>query len=498
MDPEDNNLSGQDPNPDATNTPLPDGVTPPVTDPPPAADTSIEEDPIVGSMISQLLGKEEKQDDIKPAEDEVPSSEPDLKEDEPAPKPTEDDDGNGLKVLPARKSIQEQIQEEVAKQQKSAQQQSTAANHPPNEAPKPPETPSSEVSPAALENLSEDEQDYYDLLRYAAQEKGDQYQGELDKFVAFANKRNRLRDSILENDPDADLSEHEAFQRFTERSRPTLPRREIKAIERMQVVAEAEKQIKAQYDDKFQSLEKETKQANLEPVVNKQSAEFEAGLLAASKDPARFEGDETIPNIISVIEKEGAAAAQEANPLFSGIVSSSVSQHAEAAKEFVRLTKMGEQGINVYDDKNPTHQWLLEFINQNDARFLQSNTPKKIRNIDSVSKNFATQQSFSQMSPEEQSRHWTFSTEERLRMIQANAILHMKKSVTDLRDKLKKSGWTQQQINKQLGSQSQKSDNKTPSPKVKQSLSTGANPNPKTTQAESAMSKSELAALGFG
>ena len=447
--------------------PEPEGTTPPKVEPEPQSELEvahIQDDPLIGDMMKDLLGEKDPNQDFKPADegDETPAADPEP----PAVKPDDD----GLKVLSSRKSIQQQIQEELAKQQ--TQTPAAPATPPPAvETPAYPVTPS---TPESLDGLSDEEQDYHELLQYAVKSDKAKYQGAMDKFVAFTKERNKLRDRILTDNPNEDLEDNETLTRFTNRSRPTLPRREIREIERMHITSEVEKQVRQKYDAKLEKLDEDSRQSKLEPVIEKQSSEFSAGLLAASQDATTFGGDTTIPDIIAAMQKDGVAAVQESNPLFSEIVSSSIQHHTTAAKEYVKLVKFGEQGMNAYNDSNPIHRWLVDFINDQDAQFLASSTPKKVRTNNGVSQNFATQQAWGQMKPEEQARHWTFSTDERLKIIQANAIITMNRSVNDLRGKLKKEGWSKKEIDAQLSSQVQKSDNEPSSPKVKQSIAPGS------------------------
>lgn len=460
---------------------------------------TLNDDPVLGSFIDDLLGKEPSQEDVAPA----PEGDDEDNDDSSASADSDANDTNGepepkaeekVKVV-KRKSIQEQVREELDK----AQPSQPAADQPKPDQPKV-DDPAPTQEDIVLDGLSEEEQDYLDLLNYASKKAGHKYSDELKKFSAFVNKRNQIRDRILKEEPDADLDDSDTIQKFTAKNRPTLPRKEIKDIERMQIRESIESDLKETYDKKFEELDARGKKAEVEPVVKSQADAFSAELVNLAKDAEKsFQGDTTIPELVEAMDKEGVEAVRERNPLFADMVVGAIQSGTTAAKEFIRLMKFAEKGLNVYDENNQTHKFLTEFIINQDGKFASlANDPRKVRvGNDGVRRTFVPQAEFAVMPPEAQNKHWTFSTQERLRMIQANTIMQMRHNVDDLRKKLEASGWTRKQIDKELGSQPQKKGNKEPSPKVKQSISPGPAQGKQEQQSQSVMSADELAAFGL-
>ena len=360
--------------------------------------TNLADDPVLGDMISRLTGSEPKAPPVKPAEED--------REEDEKPKPDEQakggDDDEPLKVLRPAKPIHEQIREELArieaKNPKGGDQPPVTPG--PKAGDKPGEPP--EIS---VDGLSDEEQDYLDLLQYGAKKAGHQYTDSLKKFLDFAKKRNELRDRILADDPDADLDDNDQLKNFTRKNMIVLPKKEIRAIQRQQVRDEVESELAKRYDEKINAVENRVKQSEITPIVEAESNQFSQTLSKIAMNKEAFGGDETVPSILQAMSEKGVQAVAEENPLFAQIVTSSLQDASKAAKELVRLTRFGENGINVFKEEDPTHQFLVNFITQQDLVFSEKGGAKRIRD----GKQFVTQQNWTQLSPEERANKWTFS-----------------------------------------------------------------------------------------
>lgn len=450
--------------------------------------TNLADDPVLGDMISRLTGTEPKAPPVKPAaEDEDEEEKPKGDEGEDDQEKTDEDD-EPLKVLKPAKSIHQQIQEELAKIESEKPKGNEQPAAKPD--PKPAEQQESQVS---IDGLSDDEQDYLDLLQYGAGKAGHQYADNLKKFIEFAKKRNQLRDRILADDPDADLEDNDQLKNFTRKNMAVLPKKEIRAIQRMQVREEVESELSKRYDEKINAVENRVKQSELTPKVEAESSQFSQTLSKIAMNKEAFGGDDTVPTILQAMTEKGVDAVSEENPLFSQIVTTSLRDASKAAKELVRLTRFGENGINVFKEEDPTHQFLVNFITQQDLVFAEKGGPKRIRD----GKQFVTQQTWTQLSPEERANKWTFQMEDRLKHLQANAIMHMRKQVESLRTSLEKAGYTKKQIDQQIAAQTSKKDNTPSSPKVKTTIPPGTASSEQPGKPKTVMSPEEIAALGL-
>lgn len=451
--------------------------------------TNLADDPVLGDMISRLTGAEPKAPPVKPAPEDEQGDEEDKEKSDPPKQDKEDDEP--LKVLKPVKSIQEQIQEELAKIDAKPNQDSRHQQQEPQQQHEPAK-PTEEES-VSVEGLSDDEQDYLDLLQYGSKKAGHQYADHLKKFLDFTKKRNELRNRILADDPDADLEDNDQLKSFTRKHMVVLPKKEIRAIQRMQVREEVESELAKRYDEKINAVENRVKQSEITPKVEAESNQFSQSLSKIAMNKEAFNGDDTVPTILQAMSEKGVQAVSEENPLFAQIVTSSLQDASKAAKELVRLTRFGENGINVFKEDNPTHQFLVNFITQQDLVFAEKGGAKRVRD----GKQFVTQQNWTQLSPEERANKWTFSMDDRLKHLQANAIMHMRKQVEDLRSSLEKAGYTKKQIDEQIGSQAANKDNKTQSPKVKTTIPPGTATSEQPSKPQTVLSPDEIAALGL-
>jgi len=453
--------------------------------------TNLADDPVLGDMISRLTGTTPKAPEVKPAtEDDGGDSDEEEGRESDSTQDQEDDDK--LKVVKPAKSLQQQVQEELAR---IDEENKSSAQHQKPATPKPEAQPkeSGDIDSIDIDGLSDDEQDYLDLLKYGAKKAGHQYADHLKKFVAFAKKRNELKERLQNEDPDSDIDDNDQLKNFTRKNMAVIPKKEIRAIQRMQVREEVESELAKKYDDKIKDIDTRVKQSEIAPKVEAESSRFSQSLSKIAMNKEAFGGDDTIPSILKAMTEKGVEAVQEENPLFSQIVTSSFQEASKAAKELVKLTRFGENGINVFKEDDPTHNWLVDFITQQDQVFAEKGGAKRVRD----GKQFVTQQVWTQLPQAERSKKWTFSLDDRLRHIQANAVMQMRRNVENLRQGLEKAGFTKKQIDQQIASQAAKKDNTPASPKVKQTIPPGTSTTEKPSEPQKVLSPDEFAALGL-
>lgn len=461
---------------------------------------SFESDDIMGDMMSRLLEDSGAGKEIKPAteEEEEPSGTPGGGDDKPASTDDDKPAGEGKREPTPRvevvkpKSVQEQVKEELASLQKEQAAQpgsgESGDSKPLEQKKKEPDPPAEDPVP---DGIGEDEQDYLDLLAYAA--KNDKrYADERKKRIDYLRRLEALKDKVVSDDPDADPLEDDRVKAFVTKNNKFLSNREIKSLERARIAEDIRNELKKDYDPKLDAATQRAQKAEALPIIERQQNEFGASLNSMLSHPKAFEGDAILPQVIERVTKDGLDKAMSDNPMFTGIVKDELVHANTAANEFIKLTTLAQKGINEFDEKNPTHIWLGQFVSAREREFAERGGDRRTKVENGQSKTFVSRAAFAKMSEAEQARHWAWSDRNILGLIGSNAVANMRSKAKNLLEQAKKSGFDVafKPVEKQEKPVSGQS------PKTGGSSSAGAATSTDTNQNAGVMASSELKALG--
>jgi hypothetical protein len=202
----------------------------------------------------------------------------------------------------------------------------------------------------------------------------------------------------------------------------------------------------AKAEEKFQKQIEETRkrQTVLEkkPIIEGRMRQFEANI------GALMNSDQEVPILQAVakaIEKDGVQKAIESDPIFTPIVVQTYGYGERAAAEFLAMA----HGLKEYHQANQeqdwvVQDWVIKFIRRAGETFAANGGDKLVRQGENGPQTFLPRGAYNQLlvtKPEEAQKHWTFSDEDVLAMIERNTKDRIAASVKQEAERLTKAGY---------------------------------------------------------
>jgi hypothetical protein len=347
-------------------------------------------------------------------------------------------------VVRKEKPISQTVEEAVRKAFSEAQPPSAATPPPAAQTPAP--APAAPQDDPYISQLGPEEKEAIELAKWAdanvTEFKG---QGLPSKFVAFYKAVDEYVAAAKAKDPDGERTyddDDKEFTKFVEDNRPAIEPTKWERLKTDRLVAQVEESTTKKVSEKFaaenEAIKRRQTILEVKPVIEGRLAKFQDNvgqLMIAEKDSI-------IATVAQTIGKDGVDKALEADPIFTPIVVSAYNQGQSAAAEFLAMTN----GVKEFKPDNPVQDWLVRFIRRAGDVFAANGADKRVRNgEDGTPKTFLPRGKFNEIyarNPDEAaSKHWTFSDEDVLNMIERNTKDHIKALVTQETERLAKAGY---------------------------------------------------------
>src|SRR6266496_2553678 len=306
----------------------------------------------------------------------------------------------------------------------------TPAALPPPPAPAAPQPSPDEVY---VESLGPEEKETIALAKWAEENVPDQ-KGLAGKFVSFYKAVDEYVNAERAKDPKRTFDESdEAFTTFVEGARPQIEPGKWEELKRGRLIA----QVESAATKKVEETRKRQNVLEKKPLIEDRIRAFQAnigGLMNA--EPA----DSILPTIVKSIEANGLEKTIEADPIFTPIVVQAYGQGERAAAEFLAMA----HGVKDYDANDKVHDWVIKFIRRAGETFAAKGGDKLVRQTEDGAKTFLPRGQYNQLlvsNPQQAGRHWTFSDEDVVRMIERNTKDHIAALVKAESDRLIKTNY---------------------------------------------------------
>lgn len=389
---------------------------------------SIYDDPLLSSLYEDLgllskPKKVEKADDveIKQAEDPPPE------EPEPEPEPedtTEEQEKKPrlpktfeVKTPVTRTDVRDAVREEFERYKL------------PEEQPK--ETKPEQPKDTYEDSLLDEQHEELALLRYAETKMPDKYKGMGSKLLDFYKKLDNYATKAQE-DTDRTLdADDEEFMDFVRKNKPTLTQSEAKKLERMMWKEEAVAEARQATDEDKRQMERKLHHLEVKPKIESSIREFESNIPKMIPDEL---GD--------LIRKNGIDKAEEDNPYEVSIIKEKLGSATSLAREYLNISN----GITDFDSNNNNHSWLLGFVN-NQAEYFSKNGGSELVRQDSYGNTaqFVTPTEYAGLVKSSNANgKWTFTPDDVLKMLGANAIKEAQDTIKSEEERLTKMGFVRQ------------------------------------------------------
>jgi hypothetical protein len=301
--------------------------------------------------------------------------------------------------------------------------------------------PAAPVEDPFIATMLQPEKEAYELAKWA-EGKGDEYKGLSGKFLNFYKAVDQYVNTERQKDPNRSFDDDdEAFQTFVQGARPEIAPAAWDKLKTDRLIAQVEESTTQKVTEKFtkQTEEIQKRQDLMEkrPIIEGRLGAFQSnvGKLMAS-DPAS-----PIAEIAKAIETNGIEKATEADPLFVPIVVKAYGHGERAAAEFLAMA----HGVKDYNPQDPVQDWVIRFIRRAGETFANNGGDKRLRNgEDGTAQSFLPRGKYNELqmkNPAEAAKHWTFSDEDVLAMMERNTRDHIDALVKAERERLTKAGY---------------------------------------------------------
>jgi hypothetical protein len=271
-----------------------------------------------------------------------------------------------------------------------------------------------QVDPFEAE-LNDEEKGRLELARWAAGNVKDQK--ELPKqYMNFFKEHKKYIGERLQVDPDHDLSNDEDYKRFVESKRPRI---NVKQLETERLTRNAE-------DRALQRMAPEIKRLQREQVKTRNAPLASEGMSAAKKLMEEAVPEEMRKSLSTNPEEYSAK-----NPFEVNIVNQTISNGLVLSQAFNDIL----YEMDDYNEQNPTHKALSEFIDEEQTRFIQTGRTKR------NGKTFVRRERFPSVPEGEQEQYYTFTDADVLRLLATRTKEHVDNQLTNLRSQFDQAGY---------------------------------------------------------
>jgi|13_taG_2_1085334.scaffolds.fasta_scaffold00223_8 hypothetical protein len=274
-----------------------------------------------------------------------------------------------------------------------------------------------------VDGLLPEEKDIYDLAKFAS-DNLDGYVGKDKEFKDYFQKTKKYIEKRIQDDPHVDLSEDEDYQAFIQKNRPDFDQFTIKKVERERNVHEAMRRIEEKQAPEKERARMEQEKARKAPVVQGHKAEFrEYSVNAIPKELAdHVKDEESIKNFA------------ETNPLEFQIVNTLTTELHHTGDLLLDIT----QGMVSYDENNPIHAKLLQWVNTEQENFIQSGQTQQ------DGKTFMRRERYFRLPENKRAPYYTWNDADLLAILTMRANQRINESLNQQRQLLEKSGYARQ------------------------------------------------------
>lgn len=386
---------------------MPDETTP--TQTPPPAEAPVENTKILSTLLK--LTKPEAAD-VRPPVEEPAKVEP-VKVEEPAkvePTPEPKKEKVKVKVTPSKELIEAEVKRALAAQ---------------TPAPEPAKTPEPAKPEPIPEDLTPEERDEVELVRWA-EGKDPARKGLSEKFVKFyRDQKEFLQKRLEEEGDDYDPAKDSRYKKFLDANEPKLTRSERTKLERERLSEEIETRAYERAKKEF-APELETTKAKIREMENRPKVEARVGTFF---DEVTSGMPEEVYKFFNENGKDFKKTA-EAFPLEYPIIEQVTEGALNISREFLEI----RNGIRQFDDKNPTHGFINEFVNGQARAFQQKGGAQLSRN----GKTFIPP---AEWDASKAANHWTFEDDDVLEMIKVAAHREAKTRIAKEKTRIETAGY---------------------------------------------------------
>lgn len=281
--------------------------------------------------------------------------------------------------------------------------------------------------------LLPEEEEVYNLAKYASDNMGDKYKGYDNKFKDFFSKSKAFLDKRINDDPHYDPRDDDEYSTFIERNRPNFTPADAKSIERRMWIEDAKKEAREELAPETEKLRKKLEQAEKAPVAQQAKSAFRS---MAQKVVIPEEYRETF----ETGGQEAISKFSKENPLEFDIMekaSSNLLTYGDALTDiFLQTTELNES--------NPVHKELIDWVNTEQDGFIKSGQTEQ------DGKMFMRRERYYNLPENNRSEYYTWSDDDLLKILALRTQEQVNAAIGKQREILKASGYTKEVAEQQV------------------------------------------------
>lgn len=263
-----------------------------------------------------------------------------------------------------------------------------------------------------LAGLDDDERNEVSTAAFAEKKYPGKYKGHTQKVLEFIRKHKQVYEEVRAENPEGEFDEsNPKYRGFVKANRPNVTEAERRRLDRERMTEEAVVEAEQRLAKKYQHVQDEISQLKARPVVEKTMNDYKS--LVKEVMP-KADDDSLVEDTVSEFSKLAV----------------------NAGEEFLMLSSQ----LRKYDSANETHKWLADFIQEQGDLFVKSGHTALKRG----SKSFVPRSKFNALPAGERDKHFTFTDEDVLQLIAANAKAAAEFKVKSEKEKLEKAGYRRQ------------------------------------------------------
>lgn len=277
------------------------------------------------------------------------------------------------------------------------------------------EMPVAEDDPFVKE-LNPEELERYKLAKWASQN----VQGQeklADEYLTFFKNHKDYISKRLDEEPDAELGNDADYKRFVDTYRPGV---NVKDLEREKWTQEAEGRAMRRMQPEIQRLQLEQRRIQNSPLAAQGLQESKRLLMEAVPEDMRKE------------LSENSEEYAKKNPFEVNIINTQLQSGLALSKAFYDILYELEE----YNERNPTHRALNDFINNEQERFIQSGRTKR------NGKTFVRRERYPHVPEAEREKYYTFTDSDIAKMIAARTKSSVEAELNQMRNQFAAAGYT--------------------------------------------------------
>lgn len=275
--------------------------------------------------------------------------------------------------------------------------------------------PAAPAAPDLTAHLDSKDKENYELFKHLSDSDPTQYKDAHTRFLGFVDKLDGYKRRWQKANPgqefDAEDAEHENFYAANQ------PQFNPKDLEVARIRVEANKEVERRmsaterkYQERFEELESKAISGEVQREAAVHAGTATSVVVASMEDPA-----------VKALLEKNPDDLKASDPVAYEVLDQSVAQLQEQVVELHNIIRRPRY----FNQSNPVHNYVSNFVNQQEARIAALPVQNQIHE----GRMFATREQMSQVPPAQRNRYWTLQEDDIVHMLASDTAARVNRSI---------------------------------------------------------------------